>query len=63
MTDLDLLKAELARQDEELGTCFEQMRGLDPEMVIAVSPEILSELQGDPEPTAAPVLAPWCTRA
>ncbi len=60
MTDLDLLKAELARQDEELGTCFEQMRSLDPELTISVSPEWMDELSADPTPVLAP--APWAVR-
>ncbi|CAN5910966.1 hypothetical protein BH11MYX4_BH11MYX4_38810 [soil metagenome] len=63
MTDLELLNAELERQNLELETCFEQMRSLDPELVIAVSPEWMSELSAEPKATPAPPLAPWCTRA
>lgn len=60
MTDLDLLKTELARQDRELEDCFEQMRSLDPALVIAVSPEWMDELSADPSPVAAPAL--WAVR-
>lgn len=61
MTDLERLKAELERQDRELATCFEQMRGLDPELLIAVSPEVMDQLSVVPEPPpAAP--APWALR-
>lgn len=60
MTDLELLNAELARQDRELETCFEQMRSLDPELVISVSPEWMDELSATPAPLAAP--APWAVR-
>ena len=61
MTDLDLLKAELARQDEELGTCFEQMRSLDPELEFFVSPAWQQERPEEPVVTFTP--APWALRA
>ena len=60
MTDLELLTAELERQDRELDTCFEQMRALDPELVISISPEWIDELSADPAPIPAP--APWAVR-
>lgn len=50
MNDLDLLKAELLRQDRALDECFEQMRELDPELAIAVSPEWMSEMTAEAAP-------------
>lgn len=61
MTDLERLKAELERQDRELAACFEQMRGLDPELVVSVSPEWMRELSVDAEATPVPAL--WALRA
>ncbi len=61
MTDLERLKAELERQDRELAACFEELRGVDPELEISVSPEWIRELSGDADPT--PVPARWALRA
>ena len=63
MTDLERLKAELERQDRELAVCFEQMRGLDPDLVISVSPEWMGDLSADPDPEPVPVPAAWALRA
>ena len=60
MTDLERLKAELERQDHEIARCFEQMRSLEPELAIAVSPEWMRELSLEPQPEHAP--APWALR-
>ncbi len=46
MTDLERIKAELERQDRGLADCFDQMRGLDPDLVIALSPEWIGEWMG-----------------
>jgi hypothetical protein len=61
MTDLELLTAELERQDRELESCFEQMRGIDPDLVFSVSPE-----WAQPSPAQQAAIdtpAPWALRA
>ena len=63
MTDLELLTAELERQNRELDTCFEQMRALDPELIVSVSPEWIEEIAPRAEATPAAAPAPWAMRA
>ncbi len=62
MTDLEALKAELARQDRELEACLEQIRALDPETQIFVSPETLEQLQAKPKAAAIAPPASWFVR-
>jgi hypothetical protein len=62
MTDLERLKAELERQDRELAACFDELRALDSQLSIAVSPELMRALFPDPEPTAVATV-PWACRA
>lgn len=61
MTDLEALKAELARQDREFESIFEQLRAIDPDLVLAVSNEMLSAFEDKSE---APVVTPpnWAQR-
>jgi hypothetical protein len=61
MTDLERLEAELERQDRDLAACFDEMRALDPETVIGVSPEWMRELAADAAPIQVPM--PWALRA
>jgi hypothetical protein len=60
MTDLELLNAELERQNRELDACFEQMRSLDPALELAVSPEWLEAMAAEPEGFAS--VSPWALR-
>ncbi len=61
---LKRLQAEIERQDRELAACFEELRGLDPELQVAVSPEWMQAMRDAAEATApepAPVPA-WSQR-
>jgi len=61
MTKLELLNAELERQDRELAFCFEQLRALDPALSVSVSTEWMEEFEAEPAPVIVP--AAWAIRA
>jgi hypothetical protein len=62
---LKRLQAEIERQDRELAACFEELRGLDPELQVAVSPEWMQAMR-DAASTSTPEPLPvhaWSQRA
>jgi len=61
MSDLQRLKAELELQDRAFAECFEQLRQVDPDVEIALSPEWMAEFPADPSPTVTP--ASWAVCA
>lgn len=64
MTDLEALNAELARQDKEFDACFEQMKGIDKDVLFAMPEETLEQLKTISTATPTkPALPPtWSVR-
>jgi len=61
MSDLQRLKAELELQDNAFAECFAQLRQLDSDLEVAVSPEWMAELSADSVPHFTPLA--WAVRA
>lgn len=61
MSELQRLRSLLELQDAALAECFEQLKQLDPEAELAVSPEWLAALSPDSPPAIAPMA--WPARA